>query len=461
MSNRYAPLPNDPKANQNTQHEMEAAFDDDSDDEQVSESHPLTRNTPPRTPGAYDFENVDYDYPPPGSPPAPSSVALPNNFGNSNGLIPTFELGSSAAPPRRPWMSRILNNVLPSRYGERLGYAQVPHTGVVGSGTGNDGVFANVTAKPSRPVTIQEGDETYVVPEDVRNEPPPTYSTAQADAVPPYWETTVHAPFSSDSIGEMIIDSLPTGTLFSFLWNMLVSISFQFLGFLLTYLLHTTHAARLGSRAGLGITLIQYGFALRSRLEGSLTEENPWDEPGRTGARGNFPTAAEASSSDFYKSYNASSIIYNSTISEEQTTILVADATTEWLSFFLMTVGWFILLTSLLGFWRVKRWERNIVASQQPAPSEATRSARSNIERMLSLRGLPSADFFRQGFGFSTHQDDVEAQTEAEANTREDVGENDLMLNIRPDVPNRAQAVAEYQVTERRLQNDLRAAGFL
>lgn len=161
MSNRYAPLPNDPKANQNTQHEMEAAFDDDSDDEPVSESQPLTRNTPPRTPGAYDFENVDYDYPPPGSPPAPSSVALPNNFGNSNGLIPTFELGSSAAPPRRPWMSRILNNVLPSRYGERLGYAQVPHTGVVGSGTGNDGVFANVTAKPSRPVTIQEGEDLF------------------------------------------------------------------------------------------------------------------------------------------------------------------------------------------------------------------------------------------------------------------------------------------------------------
>lgn len=124
-------------------------------------------------------------------------------------------------------------------------------------------------------------------------------------------------------------------------------------------------------------------------------------------------------------------------------------------------IGWFILLTSLLGFWRVKRWERNIVASQQPAPSEASHSARFNLERVLGLRGLPSGDFFRQGFGFSTHQDDVEAQTEAEANTREDVDENDLMLNIRPDVPNRAQVAAEYQVTERRLQNDLRAAGFL
>lgn len=41
--------------------------------------------------------------------------------------------------------------------------------------------------------------------------------------------------------------------------------SFQFVGFLLTYLLHTTHAAKNGSRAGLGITLIQYSFYLRNR----------------------------------------------------------------------------------------------------------------------------------------------------------------------------------------------------
>jgi hypothetical protein len=49
---------------------------------------------------------------------------------------------------------------------------------------------------------------------------------------------------------------------------MLVSVAFNFLGFVLTYLLHTTHAAKFGSRAGLGITLIQYGWALRSRAEG-------------------------------------------------------------------------------------------------------------------------------------------------------------------------------------------------
>ena len=166
------------------------------------------------------------------------------------------------------------------------------------------------------------GDDTYLVPEDTRQEAPPSYASAQADAVPPYWETTVHAPFAPDSIGDMVIDSLPTGSFFSFCWNLLVSISFQFVGFLLTYLLHTSHAARLGSRAGLGVTLIQYGFALRSRLDS--TDSVPNAGPG--------------------SGFHATNITWSTpiaNITEGQTNIFIADATTEWLSFFLMTVGEF------------------------------------------------------------------------------------------------------------------------
>lgn len=58
----------------------------------------------------------------------------------------------------------------------------------------------------------------------------------------------------------MIVDDLPSGPVFSFLMTAFVSYFFQFAGFVLTYLLHTTHAAKYGSRAGLGITLIQYGL---------------------------------------------------------------------------------------------------------------------------------------------------------------------------------------------------------
>jgi hypothetical protein len=134
----------------------------------------------------------------------------------------------------------------------------------------------------------------------------------------------------------MIIDSLPTGSVFSFLWNMLVSVSFQFVGFLLTYLLHTTHAARLGSRAGLGITLIQYGFALRSKIDEDDLQQS-WRNP-------SSPTFSAGTDSDpwvsGHRGLNLTSMASASgPMPDDQTASYVADATTEWLSFFLMTVG--------------------------------------------------------------------------------------------------------------------------
>ncbi|CAG8746293.1 6724_t:CDS:2, partial [Cetraspora pellucida] len=121
-----------------------------------------------------------------------------------------------------------------------------------------DGVFSNLSAKPDTETSKEE-------------ENPPSYEIAAADATPPYWETTVIAPGLCGD--EILVEGLPVGNFFSFIWNMLgkvvkiasLSMSFQFVGFLLTYLLHTNHAAKNGSRAGLGITLVQYGFYLRGR----------------------------------------------------------------------------------------------------------------------------------------------------------------------------------------------------
>jgi len=205
-------------------------------------------------------------------------------------------------------------------------------------------------------------DSIYLAPEETQKDAPPSYASAQADAVPPYWETTtIHLPSgaSASSVpGEMIIEGLATGTLFSFLWNMLVSISFQFVGFLLTFLLHTTHAAKYGSRAGLGVTLIQYGFALRTRAEdisngsgyGSTEGSN---SEGYSGWRAtdpkspSFDTAPEADR--YYKTHpppgsrhdhhhyhmnNGTGIPQNDVYSN-----YFSDSTTEWVSFFLMTIG--------------------------------------------------------------------------------------------------------------------------
>ena len=138
-----------------------------------------------------------------------------------------------------------------------------------------------------------------------------------------------------------MVDSLPTGSLFSFLWNMLVSISFQFVGFLLTYLLHTTHAAKLGSRAGLGVTLIQYGFAMRSRAEEwaregmSSDNADSWPFVPNPDPTPTFETAAEAE--EYFRNFNGT--LPNSNNVPVPPSNLFGDATTEWLSFFLMTVG--------------------------------------------------------------------------------------------------------------------------
>ena len=165
MPARYARL--NTRADPDGQDDMEAAFnysgeEEEDDEENVTESHPLNPNPSPAisprspVPGTYDFENADYDYPPPGSPPRPSSVALPNDYGNSNGFIPSSEI-ESRPEPRRNWFQRSVAAALPVNFVRRMGLGPQRPAGAIGGGTNNDGVFANVTAKPTRPLTIREG----------------------------------------------------------------------------------------------------------------------------------------------------------------------------------------------------------------------------------------------------------------------------------------------------------------
>ena len=177
----YAPLPN-PRTSPDADREMDDAFDDDDHDDQ-GETAPLTLHRPrtpisagppplhsgpqPMAPSPYDFER-DYDYPPPGSPPSPSTFALPNNYGNSNGQLPTTPVVST---PPQSIFRRTLGAWLPAWYYQRI----VSQNGRPrGGGTDNDGVFANVTAKPapSVPVTTDNGD-VYMVPEETQQEAPP------------------------------------------------------------------------------------------------------------------------------------------------------------------------------------------------------------------------------------------------------------------------------------------------
>lgn len=195
-------------------------------------------------------------------------------------------------------------------------------------GNSNDGVFANISAKPSVPTAEEKAEEH-----------PPTYEQAAADQPPPFWETTILTP---GMVGdEVFIDGLPVGTFFAFVWNAIISMSFQLVGFLLTYLLHTTHAAKNGSRAGLGITLIHYGFYIRSSPDDGVPppEAQPTD-PNSFTYDDSVPEGNEGNAAD--------------PISQA-----------EWLSYIFMIVGWFILIRSISDFLRARRTEQVVLASPE------------------------------------------------------------------------------------------------
>ena len=139
---------------------------------------------------------------------------------------------------------------------------------------------------------------------------------------------------------EVYVDGLPVGNFFAFVWNAMISMSFQFVGFLLTYLLASSHAARNGSRAGLGVILIQYGFYLRDApnipTDGTvLPDPNNGEQPA-VGNDGPVP---------------------DDNMPSEQ----IPKA--EWMSYLLMVIGWFVLIRSIGEYYRVKQLEKAVRAT--------------------------------------------------------------------------------------------------
>lgn len=134
----------------------------------------------------------------------------------------------------------------------QFGVIAAAHGRVFGGGQGNDGVFANLSAKPDGMrngadyVGGDEGDnKDEVLPVSPKHEAPwpkiphpidtglivsQAYEIAAMDTTPPYWETTVITPGGVLGPDDICVDGLPVGNLFGFAWNLLVSMSFQFVG---------------------------------------------------------------------------------------------------------------------------------------------------------------------------------------------------------------------------------------
>ena len=129
--------------------------------------------------------------------------------------------------------------------------------------------------------------------------------------------------------------------------------SFQVVGFLLTYLLHTTHAAKNGSLAGLGITLVQFGFGMKG-----ATFKAPDAEP----PKGDFSGApTDPNSHDFTGTDPTDGGAGDGGASVPADSI----TTSDWFAYILMIVGWFILIRSISDFLRARRHEQLVLQSPE------------------------------------------------------------------------------------------------
>lgn len=165
---------------------------------------------------------------------------------------------------------------------------------------------------------------------------------------------------------EVYIEGLPVGSFFSFAWNALISWSFQIPGFLLTYLLHSTHAAKNGSRLGLGITLIQFGFGLKLSSSapgpsGDMQGPDGYSSPQDPNAHDFDPSDVEGGDDDAPDTITGS----------------------EWLMYVLMVVGWYILIRALGDYMEARRHERLVLQSPDRGLGVAVVAEGESPERVV------------------------------------------------------------------------------
>jgi hypothetical protein len=121
-------------------------------------------------------------------------------------------------------------------------------------------------------------------------------------------------------------------------------------GFLLTYLLHTYHAAKNGSLFGLGVLLVQYGFYMKgSGLIDSAPA--PGEDP-------QYSSPPDPNSHNFDPNQ-----IVNGGDGTQAAGGISSITSSEWLGYAMMVVGWFILIRAVSDFLRAKRHERLVLQS--------------------------------------------------------------------------------------------------
>ncbi|KAG0045867.1 hypothetical protein BGZ83_008913 [Gryganskiella cystojenkinii] len=214
-----------------------------------------------------------------------------------------------------------------------------------------DGVFANLSAKPEVDGAIES------------NQRPPAYESAVQDVTPPYFEMTVITPNVCGD--EILIDGIPVGNIYQFFWNTIVSAGFQFLGALLTYLLHNSHASKTGSMVGLGLTLVNFGVQMRGgfgNVFGYYDATVPTDTSSTVGEVTQVDKPPLYVDDTGYIGGDKLAEIYGSTADSAQMDWLQINMESHFVSLLLMLAGWIIIIRSVAQYSRAKRTEKIIRA---------------------------------------------------------------------------------------------------
>ncbi|SGZ51855.1 CIC11C00000005219 [Sungouiella intermedia] len=210
-------------------------------------------------------------------------------------------------------------------------------------GQGTDGVFRNLMAKP-------DTEDNRITQE----QHPPTYEEAAADATPEYWETTMISPMYED---EVFVQGLPVGNVANFVWNVLVTVAFQLIGFILCYLLHTSHAAKQGTRGGLGITLVMYGYSIIPANFGHSDRIPIKFVPDE-------PNLIDISALTSIKGEHFDTYLLGLHLNDDTSTLLAATKK-PYFAYGLIALGIFIIIKSIVDFYKVKQVEKLILAPQR------------------------------------------------------------------------------------------------
>lgn len=155
--------------------------------------------------------------------------------------------------------------------------------------------------------------------------------------------------------------------------------AFQLVGFLLTYLLHTTHAAKNGSRAGLGITLISWGFHMRTVLDKDEGSSGGYGNPSQPNNHDFDPTQIGDGAARMVRRATSGIVSRAATSAVSGVSSLVRrlaggnvsnnpedydnSVMASWLAYLIMIIGWIILLKAVMDFIKARRHEQLILQS--------------------------------------------------------------------------------------------------